>query len=208
MIFRAKANLASANKKVVEFWHPTKNGELSPGDVSLFSHKRVWWKCSKSQEWQASIGNVTRGRGCPRCWWRDGLTQQAIFLRGSLDKCYPAISAQWHPKKNGDLLANQVSSRCDKKVWWLSSFGHEWLARVAARSGGYGCPKCGLGCVDRRDARHHRRRLRARAAGPKRTSRKEAAREELSLTNKAKSGDACPTPSKPATPTYPKGRLT
>jgi len=144
MAFKLKTNLADANPEVAVLWHPTKNRDLSLGDVSSFSHKRVWWKCSKNHEWQATVGNVTRGHGCPICWRLTGATQRAISLRGSLNDRYPEIADQWHPTKNGDVLPDQVSSRCDKKVWWLCSCGDEWLARVAARSGGYGCPQCGL----------------------------------------------------------------
>jgi len=31
-------------------WHPIKNGNLTPNDVSYASNKKVFWKCSKCNE--------------------------------------------------------------------------------------------------------------------------------------------------------------
>ena len=139
-----KASLADCNPKAVALWDAVKNGKLTPNEVTPYSHKRVWWKCAKGHEWQAIIGNVNRGHGCPACGKGEHATRKAILRRGSLESRYPEIAAQWHPTKNAGLLPNQVSSRCDKKVWWLCSCGHEWVARVAGRSAGFGCPACGL----------------------------------------------------------------
>ena len=40
-----------------ELWHPTKNGELTPYDVSTGSGKRVWFKCPKGDdhEWESTV---------------------------------------------------------------------------------------------------------------------------------------------------------
>ncbi len=49
-------------------WHPTKNGDLRPEDVSAGSGKKVWWKCpvADDHEWAATIANrAGRGSGCP-----------------------------------------------------------------------------------------------------------------------------------------------
>jgi hypothetical protein len=37
-------------------WHPTKNNELTPFDVSKGSDKKVWWKCEKGKdhEWKTA----------------------------------------------------------------------------------------------------------------------------------------------------------
>ena len=31
------------------------------------SVQKVWWKCSKGHEWQATIANRNKGSGCPIC---------------------------------------------------------------------------------------------------------------------------------------------
>ena len=35
-------------------WHPTKNGSLSPKDVTPESQMEVWWLCENGHWWQAS----------------------------------------------------------------------------------------------------------------------------------------------------------
>lgn len=60
-------DLASKFPNVSAQWHPTKNGKLTPQEESPFSHKKVWWICSKGHEWQAKISNRSNGTGCPFC---------------------------------------------------------------------------------------------------------------------------------------------
>ena len=60
-------NLAVRYPELVRVWHPTKNGILKPNEVMPRSHKKVWWRCPEGHEWEASLANVTRGRGCRIC---------------------------------------------------------------------------------------------------------------------------------------------
>jgi hypothetical protein len=59
--------LAVRNPEVAAQWHPTRNGSLSPNDVSYGSSKKIWWICKEGHEWDASISNRTRGKGCWIC---------------------------------------------------------------------------------------------------------------------------------------------
>ncbi|MFT4801786.1 MAG: hypothetical protein ACI93N_001561 [Flavobacteriaceae bacterium] len=60
--------LATTHPKLVKEWHPTKNGDLTPFDVSYGSGK-VWWKCNKGDdhEWKTRVVHRTKGGGCPFC---------------------------------------------------------------------------------------------------------------------------------------------
>ena len=61
------APFSETHPELAEQWHPTKNGDLTPQDVVSGSHRKVWWKCPDcGYEWEASIANRSRGRGCPR----------------------------------------------------------------------------------------------------------------------------------------------
>ena len=53
----AKSTIDSTHTYLVEEWHPTKNGELKPSEVTFGSNKKVWWKCPKGDdhEWVAVI---------------------------------------------------------------------------------------------------------------------------------------------------------
>jgi hypothetical protein len=60
--------LAIKNRKVAREWHPTKNGTLTPRDVTWGTERRVWWRCVSGHEWQAKVCDRAKyGRGCPYC---------------------------------------------------------------------------------------------------------------------------------------------
>ncbi|MEK0224377.1 zinc-ribbon domain-containing protein [Bacillus proteolyticus] len=48
-------------------WHPTKNEQLLPSDVSYGSDKVVWWMCNRGHEYKSPISQRTRGNGCAKC---------------------------------------------------------------------------------------------------------------------------------------------
>lgn len=51
------------------------------------------------------------------------------------------VAAQWHPEKNGDLLASDVGKWSAKRAWWRCTRGHEWETRIYERTR-RGCPRC------------------------------------------------------------------
>ena len=61
--------LHTLNPKLASEWHSTKNGDLTPRDVTANSGKKVWWVCEKHHEWRTSVDNRNRrkGTGCPYC---------------------------------------------------------------------------------------------------------------------------------------------
>ena len=62
-------SLLALNSKLASEWHPSKNIDLKPEDFTLYSHKKVWWQCPRNDdhEWETTITNRSRGRGCPFC---------------------------------------------------------------------------------------------------------------------------------------------
>lgn len=61
------SSVAIKNPELLAEWNTTKNGLLTPYDVTPGSGKKVWWKCSLGHEWQATIGSRVNGNGCPYC---------------------------------------------------------------------------------------------------------------------------------------------
>lgn len=120
-------------------WHPTRNGKLTPRDVTPGSDKKVWWVCSNGHEWRAIVHCRNAGTGCPYCSGR--------FAHGDncLQAVNPKLSKQWHPIKNGRLTPSDVTPYSHKRVWWICSKGHEWQAIVGSRNRGSGCPHCTKG---------------------------------------------------------------
>jgi len=131
-------NLGKLYPNVAREWHPTKNGQLTPFEVTPGSNKKVWWKCDKGHEWEAVVHSRTSGSGCPYCSGR------RVGEDNNLAVKYPEIAKEWHPTKNEELTPDQVTQSSNRRVWWQCNQGHEWIVRIANRTGkgGTGCPYC------------------------------------------------------------------
>ena len=139
MIDKEKS-LAHRFPELVKEWHPTKNGDLTPADVTFGSGRKVWWKCSKGHEWEVSISNRTKGNGCPYC---SGKKIWPGF--NDLETCSNMVAEEWHHKKNKKKRPNQIYMYERKiKRWWIcSKCKHEWRTTVHARTvGNVTCPNC------------------------------------------------------------------
>ena len=131
-------DLASAYPELARQWHPTRNGALRPEDVAAGTRRKVWWRCEKGHEWQATVASRADGAGCPVC-----AGKKIIPGENDLASSFPDAAAQWHPNKNGALTADSVSPYSNRKVWWMCALGHEYAAAVASRTmRGSGCPYC------------------------------------------------------------------
>ena len=54
--------------QLVKEWHPTKNGELTPDDITHGSGKKVWWLCTKGHSYEAKPNHRTGMKSnCPYC---------------------------------------------------------------------------------------------------------------------------------------------
>lgn len=60
-------DLLSQNPVLSNEWHPTKNGDLKPENITISSNKKIWWLGKCGHEWQATVGSRSTGRGCPIC---------------------------------------------------------------------------------------------------------------------------------------------
>ena len=143
----AVPSLAETHPELAAEWHPTKNGELTPADVTAGSNKKIWWFLPYTDpatgkhfdfEWKSIINHRTRqNHGCPY------LSGKAVFVGfNDLATVRPDIAAQWHPTKNADLQPTDVSTGSTRRVWWLmpytdpgtgKQFNFEWESSVQNR---------------------------------------------------------------------------
>ena len=148
---QGETDFATVFPEVAMEWNYNKNEGITPQMMSPHSGKKVWWKCKKGHEWQASIDNRVKGRGCPFCG-------NKAILQGynDLNTVFPSIAKEWHPTKNGELSPQEILSGSSKKVWWkCQKCEHEWQATVSSRTHGHGCPVCGI--KKNVEARKHKR---------------------------------------------------
>jgi DNA-directed RNA polymerase subunit RPC12/RpoP len=130
--------MAALSPLLVSQWHPTKNGDLLPTDVTAGSRKKVFWLDENcGHDWEAIILNRSKGYGCPYC---AGRAVWAGF--NDLATTHPVLARQWHPTLNGDLTPYNVSAGSTRMVHWIDEFNHVWKSTVANRKNGNGCPVC------------------------------------------------------------------
>ena len=123
---------------LVKEWHPTKNGALTVNDVTYGSSKIVWWLCPKGHSFDTSINKRTSMKtNCPYCSGRK------VGEENNLLAVFPDIAKEWHPTKNKELTPKDVTSKSDKKVWWLCSNGHSHESVIKNRTlNNSMCPEC------------------------------------------------------------------
>jgi hypothetical protein len=122
-----------------KLWHPTKNGTLTPFDVTPGSERRVWWRCPRGHEWSAQVHFLSEGKRCPYCAGKKVAKDTSLRARA------PRLAKYWHVKKNGDLRPTHVTAGSTRMVWWKCPNGpdHEWEEQIAeAIRKRQPCPYC------------------------------------------------------------------
>ena len=80
-VLQGVTDLETIHPLVANEWHPTKNGDLLPNQVTANSSKRVWWKCPRGHEWKTAINHRANGSQCPDCSSssQTSFPEQAVF---------------------------------------------------------------------------------------------------------------------------------
>lgn len=128
--------LSALRPDLAREWHPTKNGNLSPRDITPDSSANVWWLCANGHWWQAAVRDRIHGLTCTLC--RERIKQGSQRMADAR----PELLKEWHPTRNQGVRAREVPSNYKKAVWWLCEHGHEWKAGIPCRISGKGCPVC------------------------------------------------------------------
>jgi hypothetical protein len=129
-------NLHVINPDLAKEWHPSRNGDLNPRNVTPGSGKKVWWICADGHEWEAAIYSRNRGSGCPICIKRAPADSSDILITDT------DLVREWHPSKNSGLNLRNLPPGFSEKVWWICEEGHEWEATIKSRMKGNDCPDC------------------------------------------------------------------
>ena len=125
--------------ELVEEWHPTKNGKLTPADVSYGSGKKCWWVCGEGHQWSTVVSYRTLdGTGCPYC------AGKRVSDANRLSTQYPDVAEEWDSSRNGDTTPDSMHYSSNRKFWWVCSLdsAHQWEATPNHRTAGRGCPFC------------------------------------------------------------------
>lgn len=89
-------DLQSRYPDVAKYWHPIKNDNLSPTDVTYGSGKIVWWICDNNHEYRRSIDASVKSKGCPICqaFYKSSFPEQCFFYY--IKQVYPDAVGRYH----------------------------------------------------------------------------------------------------------------
>jgi hypothetical protein len=110
------------------------NGD--PTQVFAGSGKKYLWKCELGHQWEGSVVNRKKGKGCPFC-----SNQKILPGFNDLATAFPEVALEAHGWDPTTVSAG--SSKGTQE--WKCSEGHIWKARVQSRTEPgvmRGCPSC------------------------------------------------------------------
>ena len=156
MLRPGENDLLSRRPDLAAQWHPTKNGNLRPQDVCVFSGMMAWWMVKEIRfgreftlEWKATVANRAGGTGCP---YTSVPPRKLLKGFNDLQSTNPDLAKKWHPSKNGEIKPDMVFENTNRRYWWSHEVWwdgrrilHEWLASptsVKQRGAEKGCPIC------------------------------------------------------------------
>ena len=138
-------DLETINPQLAKEWHPTRNSML-PTQITGNSNKKVWWRCNKGHEWEASVVNRSKGTGCPYC-----ANKKVLSGFNDLATTNPELLEEWDYSLN-TIQPTSIVSGSLHKVWWkCKKCGYSWKTAPAYRirkDGKRGCPACSHNAVN------------------------------------------------------------
>ena len=137
-----------ASHPKASFWHPTKNGDKKPRNVTKGSHQKCWFDCDKCpHDFEMSIGGINVGRWCSYC------TNQKLCEKEECQFCYEKSFAshprasRWHPTKNSDITPRAVFKSSHQKCWFdCDKCPHDFEMMSKSVKSGRWCPYCAVPC--------------------------------------------------------------
>ena len=107
-----ETDLATTKPTLLRDWNYEKNGSLKPTDVKAGTNKKVWWKCVKGHEWQASINDRSQGNGCPLCnvGKVTSIAEKTVlyYVNKYFDEVYQNYSPNGFERKNIDIYIPKI----------------------------------------------------------------------------------------------------
>lgn len=105
-----------------------------PTTLTIYSSKKVEWKCKKKHKWTSTVTNRVRlNSGCPYCG-----RKRVLIGETDLNTLYPEVAKELVNASYGEL--NPCNGR---KVWWrCSKCSDEYRMSIVTRVKGKGCTLC------------------------------------------------------------------
>lgn len=137
-------SLATLAPELAAQWHPSRNGERTPGSVTPGSRRMAWWLCTDCAHiWRARVSSrALSSNGCPRCAGQQAQPGDPATLAVAQPELYAELGADGVRALGLDPL--RVHARSNRRLPWICKINsaHRWVTSPAARMNGCQCPHC------------------------------------------------------------------
>lgn len=82
-------DLQTMSPELAEEWHPSLNEDLYPSNISYYSEKSVWWRCTKGHSWKSKVSRRAEGSICTKCSKNENLKFNAYIVCYYIKKYVP-----------------------------------------------------------------------------------------------------------------------
>lgn len=136
------SNYLKDNKELMKEYDFEKNQDLDLDSITLGSHKKIWWKCSKGHEWEKSVKERNNGLNCPYCSNKKVLIGFNDLYTYCINNHLEDIISEFDKEKNSFTMQD-VTSGSGKETWWKCQNGHSYKSTIERRIiRNQGCPIC------------------------------------------------------------------
>lgn len=140
----------SAHPKA-QYWHPTKNGDLTPDNVSTYSNKKIWFICYKcNHDFETVIQSITRQNvWCPYC----SVPTKKLCENNEDGRCQTCFQksfashekAQYWDKDKNKINTSNVIKNSHDTYWFNCDCGHSFEIVLKCITGqNIWCPYCAI----------------------------------------------------------------
>ena len=135
-------DLATTHPQLAKEWHLTKNGELTPQQLTFGSSKAIWWQCDCGHEWKATLNQRTSlNKKCPKC--QRQRKKNIAYSTLPLTETHPELMKEWDFENNSHLDPASLTANSIQKVSWKGECGHRWETTIYYRTHHPSkCPYC------------------------------------------------------------------
>ena len=136
-VITLEKSLLFLKPEIAKWWHPIKNGELEPKDVSAATSSKYWFKCELGHEFESSTTHQNKKTiVCARCSGRVPSEER------NFEKDFPDAAKQWDYEKNLNR-PSEYTPGSNYKAWWKCAKGHSYQQAITQRTGqNQGCNIC------------------------------------------------------------------
>lgn len=119
-------NNIGSNKELMSYWHPSKNINIDPFNISNGSNIKIWFRCKFdiTHEWIRSPKVIFRRGGKTKCLICED-KKPCFNYSQTFESKFPELLHEWDYESNS-FLPKDIGARGEKIINWKCKYNHKW----------------------------------------------------------------------------------